>query len=717
MKTRSIFISTLILCMLAAIAWAGTPTRAPYGLRLADEPAAHGTPPSGFYDLYVYGDDLYGVDDSGVAVNLTSGGSTAWDDIGDPDAAGTIAMTTFAQTLTSTKTDGDMFTFQGLGAFGDVSVVRIEQKTGNATNGTVLEVVSADTDVDALLVTANAVDVVKVNGAGTLSITGNTDITGTLSLTGAFYQSAIAAAASGNANLTIDAAGTGTITLGGTSTGLITTDNAVQLYGNTDIGNAASDTLTITASIDGNVTLDDGVTDSPSLIFKDATDETATLAKVDGDNFKITTTAAEGLEIVTGNLWVGDGSPGTAAMDGEDFYVNGDSEFDGAATFDGAVAFNSTTAFSENMVFTVAADEYFQIDANTTANTGTAGVLDINVQSATNAHKGVTLTYQLENGATQAYGFYTDIDDDTSGAEVIDLYHAVNSAGTNATTKGFVAAATIDQAFVATLGAASKGLVLDAATTPSTSTTGALIDASFKSATTASQAVNIDVNSTVAGGAGELVTGIHIQLDDDANTATDILRGIVIDTDGDGTGLQHAIYVGDTAGIDAALFAARGYVRIGTGSTPGVTPGDDDLFVEGTAEFDGNIYADGNIVGDGATVISGTISTVTDGAATNPYTVTIAMCGNTFYNTQAIEFDLPEASTAIGCTLTFAVLHASNLDIDPEASDIIVNAADSAGDKIRSGTVGDTVTLQAVSASQWIVKSMYPAASDWVDAD
>jgi hypothetical protein len=109
---------------------------------------------------------------SGALTWASPGSTTAWDDLASPDAAKTHAMTTFAQTFTSTKTDGDMFNFQGLGAFGDVSVVRIEQKTGNATNGTVLEVVSADTDVDSLVVTANSIDALKVNGAGTVTVTG-----------------------------------------------------------------------------------------------------------------------------------------------------------------------------------------------------------------------------------------------------------------------------------------------------------------------------------------------------------------------------------------------------------------------------------------------------------------------------------------------------------------------------------------------------------------
>lgn len=90
-------------------------------------------------------------------------------------------------------------------------------------------------------------------------------------------------------------------------------------------------------------TLDDGVTDSPSLIFKDATDETATFTKTDGAYLGLTTLAADGFNILVGNFKVGNGVPGVA-LGGEDAYVEGTFEVDGAAQFDGAVSATSTMA-------------------------------------------------------------------------------------------------------------------------------------------------------------------------------------------------------------------------------------------------------------------------------------------------------------------------------------------------------------------------------------
>ena len=131
----------------------------------------------------------YTLPDKSGTIAMTSDVSTAAPAINAVTAAGadaTIAFTAYQGTFTSTLTNKDMFTFQGLGAFGDVSVMRIEQKTGNATDGTVLEVVSADANVDPLVVSSSAqAGVLTVGQGGTVSIIGATDVNGSLSATGA----------------------------------------------------------------------------------------------------------------------------------------------------------------------------------------------------------------------------------------------------------------------------------------------------------------------------------------------------------------------------------------------------------------------------------------------------------------------------------------------------------------------------------------------------
>lgn len=100
--------------------------------------------------------------------------------------------------------------------------------------------------------------------------------------------------------------------------------------------------------------------------------------------------------------------------------------------------------------------------------------------------------------------------------------------------------------------------------------------------------------------------------------------------------------------------------------------------------------------------------------AATAVTITKAQCGSTFSNAGAVEMELPEASTVIGCQLTFVTLNGSNFDVDPDAADQILVQTDAAGDKIRNATVGNSITLQAVSASQWAVVGIL---GTWADAN
>lgn len=105
----------------------------------------------------------------------------------------------------------------------------------------------------------------------------------------------------------------------------------------------------LAASFGAGVTLDDGTTASPDLTFQDATNETAVLGKVDAGNLTVTTVAGDGLQVLTGNLFIGNGTPGET-INGEDLYVEGISEFDGAANFDGAVDFDGTITIGTDAV-------------------------------------------------------------------------------------------------------------------------------------------------------------------------------------------------------------------------------------------------------------------------------------------------------------------------------------------------------------------------------
>lgn len=113
----------------------------------------------------------------------------------------------------------------------------------------------------------------------------------------------------------------------------------LEVDGNLNV--AGTSTITGAQAFTGAITLDDGTGASPALTFQDGTDETSAFAKVDAGILGLTTDATDGLGIITGNMFVGNGTPGET-INGEDLYVEGISEFDGTANFDGAVDFDST---------------------------------------------------------------------------------------------------------------------------------------------------------------------------------------------------------------------------------------------------------------------------------------------------------------------------------------------------------------------------------------
>jgi len=155
---------------------------------LPERAAPSGNPVSNWGWLYVKdlagASALYFENDAGAVSQLTPS-ATAYDDIGDPDANGVILFTTYTNIWTMAATAGDAFNIQGTGAFGDISVVRIEQKTGNPTDGTVLEVVAADPNVDPLVISASgkANALVVGQNTGVVTIAGVAEGTSALVIT------------------------------------------------------------------------------------------------------------------------------------------------------------------------------------------------------------------------------------------------------------------------------------------------------------------------------------------------------------------------------------------------------------------------------------------------------------------------------------------------------------------------------------------------------
>lgn len=267
------------------------------------EVAAVSTPAtSGHWNIEATSDGVYVTDDQGSSTQIGAA-SVAWDDISNPDKNKALDFTDYYTSFDSGDADHDMFTFQGTGAFGDVSIVKIEQVTGNATDGTVLEVVSADTDADALLVTANSVDVILVNGDGTLTLTGATGLTGALtmvgdlgvtgnfSVSGTWSVDAIAAATA-TQTLALDGDSTGGVTIGATSLGNVTIGDDMVM----------SDGYNFTIG-EGYAVIDNDATDETALtITSDATTSGGAIAITSA----ATTTNGKAISVTADGITTGD---------------------------------------------------------------------------------------------------------------------------------------------------------------------------------------------------------------------------------------------------------------------------------------------------------------------------------------------------------------------------------------------------------------------------
>lgn len=122
--------------------------------------------------------ELWFTDDAGTDFQLGTSAATTWDAIGAPTADKAFSFDDDEITSFSfADTDEDMFVVNGIGAFGDVSVMKISQNTGDPTDGTVLEVVAADANVDPLVVSSSgqAAALVVGQNAGNVSMAATTE--------------------------------------------------------------------------------------------------------------------------------------------------------------------------------------------------------------------------------------------------------------------------------------------------------------------------------------------------------------------------------------------------------------------------------------------------------------------------------------------------------------------------------------------------------------
>ena len=198
-------------------------------------------------------------------------GSPLYNTIGDPDGAGSITFQDEEDNVWVTEeTDGDFFHISATGNFGDISIAKITQNTGNATDGALLELSTADAEdnVDQLLIMNGADDYTTFRQieAGTFTIDVTSDGTASVDIVDALTAGSVAS----------DAGVSGT-TLTGTGK-ISTTVTTEQLRLNYDATNYATWTVDATGATTVTTVDNDGalahLTFSPNgtIILTPATD-------------------------------------------------------------------------------------------------------------------------------------------------------------------------------------------------------------------------------------------------------------------------------------------------------------------------------------------------------------------------------------------------------------------------------------------------------------
>ncbi len=206
----------------------------------------------------------------------------------------------------------------------------------------------------------------------------------------------------------------------------------------------------------------------------------------------------------------------------------------------------------------------------------------------------------------------------------------------------------------------------------------------------------------------------HISSDDSADdlvigvgSAPDTTNRLVLDggsekmTLGAGTGDvdTNVVFNGTAQDYNISLDDSTDDLVIGLGGAAGTTDAiridenQDVTFVQ-------------NVVGLGTDSLSGFLQKQ---VAITTTTITAAQCGSTFVGDSADVIVLPEASTVLGCRLTFVSGTADDVDIDPaDATDEFASCTVSggtidgaAGDEYRLTDIGTSLTIEAIGANLW----------------
>jgi hypothetical protein len=92
-------------------------------------------------------------------------------------------------------------------------------------------------------------------------------------------------------------------------------------------------------------------------------------------------------------------------------------------------------------------------------------------------------------------------------------------------------------------------------------------------------------------------------------------------------------------------------------------------------------------------------------------------CGSLQIGLADVSITLPDAGSVFGCRYSFLNGNdASSLYVNPQADDNLEFITNAAGDGVLSNSLGDSLTIVAVSVDQWMVIGV-SSLTEWVDAD
>jgi len=331
-RFKFILIPLLIMAFVSTSVWAGTAQRMKYGVRFEDEGADHSTPPSGYLDLFVNTDKLYIIDDSGTKTDvLATSSATAWDNLAVPDANETLDMTTYTTTWDFGGT-ADMFSMQFTAAFGDVTGLLLEQKTGNPTDGTIFEIKLADTDPDFLSFSTAGTEVVNVDSSGNVTLASGSASAITKVADGAADDFTLSLTGAKDSSLVLSSTGTAAdaMTLS-TSAGGIDITVAGSVAGeDLDLTSASSINLVATEAVGDQIKIDGQGTVAGNAINLETTDGGIIINAVGGSNGDLTLQSGDDMSLT---------ATGTVAIDSADWDISAS----GAVTNIASLGFDSST--------------------------------------------------------------------------------------------------------------------------------------------------------------------------------------------------------------------------------------------------------------------------------------------------------------------------------------------------------------------------------------